>query len=181
MKSKSLKVWNATLLIVLTILLGCDFDPAVPTFNVGEVEGYRPVYETFTEAKIVYTSPQELKKPGKIYSAPPYLLINETFKGIHFYDNSDPSNPIALGFLRIVGNTEITLRGHVLYANHLTDLVAIDISNLQNIKELSRFKQDNWQPNYPSEGGTYFECVDESKGVVIGWELATLKDPKCFR
>jgi hypothetical protein len=34
---------------------------------------------------------------------------------------------------------------------------------------------------YPPFTGVYFECVDPSKGVVIGWEEKQIDQPKCRR
>jgi len=34
---------------------------------------------------------------------------------------------------------------------------------------------------FPAGYSGYFECVDSEKGVVIGWEEATLSNPECWR
>jgi hypothetical protein len=34
--------------------------------------------------------------------------------------------------------------------------------------------------DFPPEFG-YFECVDTTKGTVVGWEKKTLKRPECVR
>ncbi len=170
--------WVFVLMIALS---GCWVDPNIPEFPVGEVMGYMPVYITDAEASIAMLPPQPLVKPGKIYSSPPYLLVNELSRGVHIFNNSDPSKPFAIAFLRVPGNVEITLRGSTMYVNHLTDLVALDVRDWQNVKELSRHPQEHWNQLLPPEGSRYFECVDRSKGIVLTWELTSLKDPKCFR
>lgn len=173
-----IKVGQLCLLMMAT---GCFVEPAVPTFPVGEVQGYVPIYSAVEDQSILFTDPQPVKQPGKIYTISTYLLINEKHKGIHVFNNADPSDPIPLGFLKILGNTEIAIRGNVLYVDHVTDLVALNISDWNNIAELSRIKQEHWHQEYPPVTGTYFTCVDQAKGLVIGWELATLKNPKCYR
>jgi hypothetical protein len=170
--------------IVVTCLTGCYYEPASynpPNFPVGTIEGYRPVYASPSESDIVFTEARQLENPGKIYVASKYLLINEKFKGIHVFDNSDPANPISLGFLKMLGNSEFAVKNNVLYADHLSDLVALDISDWSKLRELSRTNQQFWSQKIPPGSDKYFECIDDAKGIVIGWELAVLNNPKCFR
>jgi len=168
-------------LFLFTMLSGCIVEPNEPQFPVSEVEGYEPVYASGEDLSISFTAPQAVQQPGKIYTISGYLLINEKHEGIHVFNNNDPSNPVALGFLRMKGNTEMAVRGNVLYADHVTDLVALDIHDWNDITELSRVKQPNWNQLFPPVTGTYFSCVDKSKGVVIGWELKVIKNAKCYR
>jgi hypothetical protein len=168
--------------LLMVVLFACGSEPEfVPEFPVGTVEGFRPLYASPAESDIVFASAHRLENPGKIYVVSKYLLINEKYKGIHVFDNSNPANPIPLGFLKIVGNTDVAVRNNVLYADHLADLVAINISDWNNIKEVSRTKQESWVQKIPPGNDRYFECVDDSKGILIGWEEATLTNPKCFR
>ena len=64
-----------------------------------------PVYKTLEEmrAGIEILAPQPLEQPGKLYFYNDFVLINELRKGIHIIDNTDPSNPIQMGFLSIGG------------------------------------------------------------------------------
>jgi hypothetical protein len=166
--------------ILITGIAGCDYQP-VPKFPVGTIEGYRPVYASPSESDITFIEARLLVNPGKIYVVSHYLLINEKFKGIHVIDNADASNPVQLGFLKMVGNSEFAVKNDVLYADHLSDLVAIDINDWNNLRELSRTKHQFWSQKIPPGRDKYFECVDDTKGIVIGWELAVLNNPKCFR
>lgn len=170
------------LIFFMTSLLGCYVEePFVPEFPVGEVEGYQPIYATSQESTIAFGAARALINPAKIYSIGTYLLIGEKFQGIHVFDNTDPSNPIALGFLRVAGNSDMAVRGEVLYVDHLTDLVALDVSDWNDISEISRLSQAHWNQEIPPAGGRYFECVDATKGTVVGWKMTTLNNPKCFR
>jgi hypothetical protein len=179
---KTTKLFPVLIFFFILSLSGCYVEPSfVPEFPVGIVEGYQPLYLAEDQVSIEYLSARSLQHPGKIYLIGDYLLVNEKYEGIHVFNNADPSAPVALGFLRIPGSTEMAIRGDVLYANHLTDLVALNIADWNDIRELSRLKQEYWSQEVPPQGGRYFACVDKSKGVVVGWELATLKDPKCFR
>lgn len=148
------------------------------------VEGLKPIYSTGDDWKNIKTiAPQPIKKLGKIYYKDNKIFVNEFFKGIHIIDNSDPTNPIKLKFIEILGNKDIAIKGQILYADNVTDLVTLDISNLDDIKVLGRVKDiypnsSSSQTNPEGHIGP-FECVDPSKGTVIGWEEATLLNPDC--
>ena len=83
---------------------------------------------------------QDLENPGKIYVKDNYLFINEVKKGIHIIDNSNPSLPKTISFIQILGNVDIAVKGNILYADSYTDFVALDITNPNAVKEVSRTK-----------------------------------------
>lgn len=168
----------------LLFTIACNQEEDVPTFqNVTSVEGYRPIYIPAEEAKeVVALPPKPLEQPGKIMVYQHYLFINELRRGVHVFDNEDPKNPEPLSFLKIPGNIDIAIKGDILYADNVADLVALDISNVRDIKIKKRIAGVfGAQVAIPSETGIYFECPDPSKGVVVGWEPAILKNPKCYR
>lgn len=78
------------------------------------------------------------KKTGKIYIYNDYLFINEPNEGIHIYNNANPSAPVNVGFLQIPGNVDLAIRNNILYADNFIDLLAFDISNMGNIKQVKR-------------------------------------------
>ena len=84
---------------------------------------------------------RDLENPGKIYVKDNYLFINELKKGIHVIDNTNPSFPKAISFIQILGNIDIAVKDNILYADSYTDFVALDISNPQNVQEVSRIKE----------------------------------------
>ena len=83
---------------------------------------------------------QDLENPGKIYVKDNYLFINEVKNGIHIIDNSNPSLPKTISFIQILGNVDISVKGNILYADSYTDFVALDITNPNAVKEVSRTK-----------------------------------------
>jgi hypothetical protein len=173
------------LFLAAGVVLSACREPDYPVFPVAETQGYKPVYVSDAEATIEFQEARPLKKPGKIYVYGKYLLVNEPSEGIHVIDNADPAAPRILGFLRVYGNIDMAVRNNVLYVDHIGDLVALQILDLNNIRELSRIP--SWSNDLPPEGGRrvgeghYFECVDPGKGKVIGWVLTTLKNPKCYK
>jgi hypothetical protein len=80
----------------------------------------------------------QAKKTGKIYIYNDYLFINELNEGIHIYNNANPSAPVNIGFLQIPGNVDLAIHNNILYADNFIDLLAFDISNMNNIKQVKR-------------------------------------------
>lgn len=99
-----------------------------------------PLTRSLTELRssVKAESKHELVRPGKIYTKGNYLFINEIKEGIHVVDNSDPANPRFVSFIVIPGNGDIAVRNNILYADSFSDLVALDISDPENAKEVSR-------------------------------------------
>lgn len=176
MKRKTIKVF--LLFSLYGVAISC-YHNDVPEFHEGQVEGYQPVYATDGEASITVKQPQPLQQPGKIFVYGNILLVNEKLKGIHVYNNADPSNPQALAFISIYGNLDMAVKGNTLVVDHLGDVVTLDVSNWSDVQEISRVS--SWSNEFPPDRGRYFECVDASKGEVIGWILTTLTNPKCYR
>ena len=171
------------LLIVLLIsLFSCDPDPV--TFRTdGTADdniGYRPVYGTQDYATVEWTTPQPITNPGKIYTYGKYLLVNEVKEGIHVYDNTNAEFPIVMGFLRILGNTDMAIKDDVLYADHMGNLVALTINDFTTLQEKGRLDLSNWNLGVPPPRGFYFECVDSSKGLVVGWKKTEKQNLKCY-
>ncbi len=150
--------------------------------NQGLVQGYKPIYASSVEmSNIGYEAPRKLIKPVKIYVKGNYLYINEYNEGVHVYNNIDPEKPVAVGFIKIPGNQDIEIKDDVLYADNGLDLIAIDISNQESAKLIKRIEKVFPISSYPPAQNVKFECVDESKGVVLGWKLTEIENPKCYR
>ncbi|MCB0652593.1 MAG: hypothetical protein KDC85_15050 [Saprospiraceae bacterium] len=163
--------------------------PGDPEFNnqivdVGEVNGMKPIYSSSSDWQLITAKePVPMVKPGKIYYKNGLLFVNEKFKGVHIIDNSDPTHPEKIKFIEIVGNKDISIKGDRLYADNYTDLVTLDISDLNNITVLSRLKDiyPKAAQAYPEAYEGYFECVNNSLGIVVGWEEAVLMNPECWK
>ena len=158
---------NLVLLIAVVLFSSCH-DQIIETY-VANV----PVYITYEELRssIQSESSQNLKNPGKIYFYNNYLFINEYLNGIHVIDNSDPSSPQNIAFINIPGNVDISIKDDILYADSYVDLVAIDISDLSNITEVSRLEEVFPYILPPYDENYRVDDIDYEKGVVIDWEL----------
>lgn len=144
--------------------------------------GYKPIYSQNGEEKII-TNDRENKiinKPGK------NTVVNNTFyivdegKGIQVYDVSNPESPMSVNFIHVYGIKEMSARGNYLYVNCVNDLVVLDVSDRTNAVVVNRFENEFHTLNTtrPPEAGI-FECIDPTKGAVIGWEKTNLKNANC--
>jgi predicted dinucleotide-binding enzyme len=145
------------------------------------VEGYKPIYATAEDMNSLEVRNSEaLNKPGRIFIYDNYLFVNDEAKGIHIYDNSNQAAPKEVSFIAIPGNMDFSVNEGMIYADNITDMLVIDISNPANPQFKNRMRNVFPVQQFPAEFGA-FECVDPDKGVVVGWEKTTLTNPKCFK
>lgn len=113
------------------LLQGCLKDTATRTYTL-----FRPVYQTFAEvrANIKSDAPVPVKSPGKIFVLGKHIFLNETDKGVHVIDNSNPASPVNKYFIAIPGNLDLAVKGNILYADSYRDLITLDISNPDNVQ-----------------------------------------------
>lgn len=143
-----------------------------------EYKGNAPVYITYSELResVVKGENVELKNPGKIYFKDNYIFIIEELKGIHVFDNNDPASPVKKAFIKVPGVVDMAIAGNILYADSFVDLVVLDVQDIENIHEVGRVK-DILPYTVPPTGNEFpMGNVDKEKGLVIGWELKTIKE-----
>jgi hypothetical protein len=179
---KNLSVYGLFLLVLA--LSSCRQDDGD---NLDNVQGYRPIYSTEAAAPIIMQEPRSLQRPGKIYRYGDYLLINEYNAGIHVFDNKNPESPAPIGFIRILGNRELAVGQDILFVNHLDNLTALALDDVNAIVQISTrplgtpdyyYSKSSYMP--PPPRGYHFECIDPMQGSVIGWEATTLHNPTCY-
>lgn len=150
----------------------------------GQMNAYVPVYASTADlSQITIEAPKATSEAGKIYAYGNYIFQNDLNTGIHIIDNSDRKKPAKVSFLKLPLSTEIAVKGNFLYTNNYRDIVVFDITNPLQPKLIKRVSNVFPPVNqkYPPYQNVYFECPDESKGVVVRWELKTIKAPKCRR
>ncbi|MFL5811401.1 MAG: hypothetical protein ACJ749_17895 [Flavisolibacter sp.] len=169
------------LFYIFTIgLVCCNYRPE----SESQVRGYVPVYAS---AQSVTTIANEPLKPtvhaGKIYAYGNYLFQVEQNEGIHVIDNTNPQDPHKISFIKIPACSEMAIRSNFLYTNNMDDLVVFDLNNMNSPQPVSRIKGafPQLRASYPPFSGVFFECVDPSKGVVVGWEEKLIQSPRCQR
>lgn len=162
------------------LLLGCAEDNS-PKFDLKEVNGYAPIYATENDVLIIGPV-EEIENPGQIYVYNRYLLIVEKGRGFHIFDNINPSNPVQMGFFRIPYNHNISIKDGVLFADSAKDLLAITFDPDGNMLVESIYNVFEYfqHPLLPPKRGYYFECVEDDKGVVVGWRKTIIENPDCY-
>lgn len=167
MKANRIKIlWFLPGVAACLFLGGCR-DRIFQTYDLNH-----PVYMSYENLRSAVrdTTPKEINYPGKIYLYGDYIFVNEVREGIHLINNADPSNPVVESFIRIPGNIDLAIKNNILYADSYVDLVALDISDLDNIGEIARFEDLFTWDLPPYEAGSRIAEVDPSLGVVVDWE-----------
>lgn len=143
-----------------------------------EYTGNAPVYMTYNDLRAAVKTQQNvaLENPGKIYYKDNYIFIVEELKGIHVFDNTDPSSPVKKTFVTIPGVVDISISGYILYADSFIDLVIIDVQNPDNIREVARVKDILPYTVPPVDNDYPMAEVDQEKGVVISWEVKKIRE-----
>lgn len=137
-----------------------------------------PVYMSYEELRdaVKFSESRDLVNPGKIYFKDDYIFINEELKGIHIINNQNPQNPQNIGFVEIPGNVDVAIKNNILYADSYIDLVAIDISDIDNPAEVKRIEEVFPYTTPPlKDEDLRIAKVDEEKGVVIDWEIKKVR------
>ncbi|MBN3583232.1 hypothetical protein JYB64_12605 [Algoriphagus aestuarii] len=146
------------LLLTAMIFFSCQ-DEMTTTYTYRTMV---PVYLEMSDvrARVISTEPAKpLDNPGKIYIYEDYLFINEPTKGIHILDNTNPSSPKNLSFIPIAGNVDLAVNGNILYADNYVDLLAFDLSNINDIKLVKRV-EDVFMHMYRHETGEIITFQD---------------------
>jgi hypothetical protein len=112
-------------------------------------------------------SPRSLEHPGKMYIKGDYLFVNEVKEGIHIINNKDKSHPEFITFIKIPGNGDMAVRDNILYADSFSDLVAIDIRDPLNPKEVSRVKNVFKSGLFDGGGWT----LNETTGAILDQDV----------
>lgn len=162
-----------TILFVLILFAVSSCDDKITEIFVAN----SPIYMSYEDlAKSVkQTTTRDLNNPGKIYFKDNYLFIIEEKLGVHIIDNSDPTNPQNLSFIEIPGVVDMSIKGDVLYVDSYVDLVALSLADLDNITELKRIR-DIFPYTLPVYNEDYpVAQIEQEKGVVIGWEIKTIR------
>lgn len=185
-------LWRWYLILLVLLSWSCRQDE-IPD-QLASFPGYAPIYQDRDSLYSIRSGSAErpLQGTGKIYymdyGVRQYVLIVEQGAGIHFYNNTNPEQPQKAGFIQIPGVVDVAIRDRTLVANNMEDLVTIDISDLNQIREISRIRNyrnpevDGRQSQmYPEANNVRFECPDTSQGIIVGWQPAPVPNAKCFR
>ena len=172
MKAKIIPI-TGIFLALLLISVSCE-ETVYRVFT-----GNAPIYMSYEELRASITTQQNvnLDNPGKIYFKDNYIFIVEEQKGIHVFDNSNPSSPVKKTFVKIPGVVDISVSGNILYADSFIDLVILDLQDINNIHEVGRVEEILRYAVPPVDNDYPMGNIDQERGVVIGWEVKKIREP----
>ena len=163
--------------LILLLVWGCRNE------TIRIYKGNSPVTISYDEWRSIEPKLQDsigLENPGKIYAYKNALYINETGKGIHVYDNSDPLSPVDMGFIDIHCNFDVAVKGNTLYAGSYSDLLIFDVSDpLEPIyfgRETDVFNLEYTNVTEGFDASYPVKYVNMSEEVVLRWELKTVEE-----
>jgi hypothetical protein len=152
-------------------------------------EAWVPVYTNNTAAiKTISSGPaRSIVNSGKIYTVGNLIYQIEQDSGIHIINYANPSSPQKIGFIRSFLCKEVSVKNGLIYTNNFSDLVVIDASNLNAVREVARTEgvfpdlAVQYPPKPNNFSTVFFECPDPRKGIIIGWQQKTIDNAKCWR
>jgi hypothetical protein len=160
------------LLILCINFSGCSYNDSEPYYNTSE---YVPILLKSEDLahSVQKINARSLNNHGKILWMGNYLLIVEQYEGFHVVDNSQPANPQTICFVRVPGCIDLTSKNAVVYADNAVDLVAIDMSDINNIHETSRVPNvfpELLPPGEEQIPNIFSKTNRPANTVIVGWK-----------
>jgi hypothetical protein len=175
------------------LLVSCSLfkDEIIDDREMVEVAYFVPQYETTAQlaAKVTVESPKDYAEAGKIVTYQNYIFINKPNEGVHVVDNSNPAAPVNLHFINIPGSLDLTIIDDHLYSDMFSALVVFDISDVTQPDLIEDFTVEEIFYYNPyrtldtairlgeSFAYTQYESIDDSRGIVTGWEVEIRQEP----
>ncbi|WP_179020035.1 hypothetical protein [Winogradskyella forsetii] len=126
----------------------------------------RSVFETTTTLE---STPRAIENSGKIYVKDDYIFINEVNEGFHLINNSNPSNPQNIGFIKVLGSSDLSIKDDVIYINNATDLIAVTIDDTSETLTITKRLENVFPQIWSPEGMSYYNL--EQDDIIVNWEL----------
>ncbi|MEO9891831.1 hypothetical protein [Aurantibacter sp.] len=142
---------------------GEDVEYIVATPVMMSQEGFRN--------SVTILPPKVIDESGKIYAYKNYIFVNDKYQGVHVIDNSDPTNPKKINFIKIAGNVDISIKDDYLYADSIMDLIVLDISDINAITEVRRLENVLQQYlAWPVEADIFeWDGTAGNNDIQVGW------------
>lgn len=156
------------ILLFFLLLQGCIEDVGKVTVTY---EKATAIYGDLAamRGQVLFSISRPISNAGKIFIGEDFLLIGEEGEGIHVFDNSQPENPVNVGFINVFGSREFYLAENDLYAESVYDMVKIDLTDIRQPRLVSRVIDAFATPIENSAGeqliGFEFETVSEEFGI----------------
>ena len=134
------------------------------------VNNYKPIIiERSVFENSVKTLPtQTIIKSGKIYIKDNLMFINDVNKGFHVYNYSNTSNPVNIGFIQILGATDLAIKDNIIYINQAVDLVTLEY-NSSNNSIIKKFRNKNAFPSKTAPNGMTANTNENQ--IIVDWIL----------
>lgn len=175
------------------LLASCSLfkDEVLDDREMVDVAYFVPQYETTTQlaAKVSVDPPKDYAEAGKIVTYQNYIFINKPNEGVHVVDNSNPAAPVNLHFINIPGSLDLSIIDDHLYSDMFSALVVFNISDVTQPDLIEDFTVEDVFYYNPyrtidtasrleeSYAYTQYESIDESRGIVTGWEVEIRQEP----
>lgn len=175
------------------LLASCSLfkDEVLDDREMVDVAYFVPQYETTSQlaAKVTVESPKDYAEAGKIVTYQNYIFINKPNEGVHVVDNSNPAAPVNLHFINIPGSLDLSIIDDHLYSDMFSALVVFNISDVTQPDLIEDFTVEDVFYYNPyrtidtasgleeSYAYTQYESIDESRGIVTGWEVEIRQEP----
>ncbi|MEN8119771.1 MAG: hypothetical protein ABFS35_05470 [Bacteroidota bacterium] len=159
-----------TTFALISLLFQCD------PYYYEPFSEYKPILmeREELEKSISFSTAREMIQPGKIYLKGDTIYINERYKGVHVIDNTNPGNPIKVGFIVVPGCIDMAMKTDVLYADNSVDLVSIKLGNnlsaLTVTKRLKNIFPELMPPDNRTLQSQYLPENRPENTVIVGWE-----------
>ncbi len=158
---------TSSILFQSCIYWGGD-DDIIDDFPSGSYEPVIMKRTAFEASTTLENTPRIIENSGKIYVKGGYIFINEVNKGFHLINNSDPSNPQNVGFIQVLGSSDLSVKENVLYSNNATDLIAFTIDETQETITITKRLENVFPQIWSPEGQSYYNL--EQDDVIVNWE-----------
>lgn len=125
------------------------------------------------EKSILYREKQDIVNPGKIYYKDQTIYLVEKYEGLHVIDNTNPANPVNIGFINLPGCIDIAIKNQSLMADNATDLVAVDISDLSALKVTERIPNvfpESTPPDLDYIPYMFSNSNRPRNTIIVGWK-----------
>jgi hypothetical protein len=157
------------LIIIVVTLLSCTFKSCIrPAVDEPEESTFSPTIldRTTFENSVKSLPNQPIVKSGKIYIKDNLMFINEVNKGFHAYNYTNPEKPVRIGFIQILGATDLAIRDNTVYINQAVDLVTLEYNASSNSIAI-KHRNKNVFPQKQSPDGTIANTTGNQ--IVVDW------------
>lgn len=159
------------LVFVIAILQSCIWPDQSDDVIFNPQSDYTPTIlkRAAFEATTGFESPKPIVNSGKIYVKGQFLFVNEKNEGFHVFDNSNPENPINIGFLNVLGSSDLAIKDNIIYVNNAVDLIAIEPNFSNSTIAVTKRIPNTFPQLFSPDGVEYYDLEDDD--IIVNWTL----------